>query len=257
MATKKPAAPAKTTGTALAVKKAVGGQVVDIRAQLAKEVADMASRVGAPGGDAIRITQDKKFEFPDGTKSNGPINLVIVDFVSMNQFYDGPYDKDNISPPACFAIGSNPTALVASDNSPVKQSAGCAACPMNQFGSDGKGKACKNGRVLAVLPPGATADTPLWILKVSPTALKSFDAYVTSVVRSFQLPPVSVITEISFDDSVTYASLRFGDPQPNDNLEACFARKEEAMARLLTEPDVSQYEAPAPQKKAAMPARRK
>ena len=217
----------------------------------------MAGRVGAPGGDVIKVTQDKRFEFPDGTKSNGPLNLVIVDFVSANSFYEGDYDPNNITSPACFSIGTKPTMMVPSDNSPVKQSNACSSCPMNQFGSAGKGKACKNSRVLAVLPVGATADTPLMILKVSPTALKSFDAYITSVVRSFQLPPVSVITEISFDDSVSYASLRFGNPTPNDNLEACFNRKDEAMARLLTEPDVSQYEAPAPVKKAAMPARRK
>lgn len=255
MATKKSAAASASTTVAIVKKNA--GAVVDIRAKLAAEIADMASRVGAPGGDAIKVTQDKKFEFPDGTKHNGPIKLVIVDFVSANSFYDGPYDKDNISPPACFSIGTNPTQLVPSENSPLKQSNGCAACPMNQFGSAGAGKACKNGRVLAVLPPGADADTPLWILKVSPTALKAYDAYVTGVARQFQLPPVGVITEVSFDDNVTYASLRFGNPEPNDNLEVCFARKEEAMARLMTEPDVSQFEAAPPPKKAAAPARRR
>ncbi|WP_025915474.1 hypothetical protein [Herminiimonas sp. CN] len=250
MATKKPA------GTAVAVKKTTAGNIVDIRALLAKEVTDMASRVGAPGGDSIKVTQDKKFEFPDGTKSAGPIKLVIVDFVSANSFYEGAYDPNNISPPACFSIGSNPTQMVPSENSPVKQASACGACPMNQFGSAGNGKACKNSRVLAVLPPGATADTPLWILKVSPTALKAFDAYVTSVVRSFQLPPVSVVTEVSFDESLTYASLRFGNPEPNEDLEVCFARKEEAMTRLKTEPDVSQFES-APPKKATAPARRR
>jgi hypothetical protein len=254
MATKKPAAPAKT-GTAVAVKKA--GNIVDIRALLAKEIEGLASRVGTPGGDSIKVTQDKKFEFPDGTKSTGPIKLVIVDFVSVNKFYEGAYDPNAIVPPACFAIGQNPTQLVPSKNSPVAQCSSCSACAMNQFGSAGAGKACKNSRVLAVLPPGAVEDTPLWILNVSPTALKSFDAYVTSVARSFQLPPVSVVTEVSFDDSVTYASLRFGNPEPNENLVVCFGRKEEAMARLLTEPDVSQYDAPAPPKKAVSPGRRK
>jgi hypothetical protein len=262
MATKKPAAPADKPAaktTAVAVKKTTGSVVSleAMRAKMALEIASLAERVGAPGGDAIRVTQDKKFEFPDGTKSAGPFQAVIVDFVSANSFYEGAYDANNISPPACFAIGTNPTQLVPSNNSPVKQSDTCSGCAMNQFGSAGNGKACKNGRVLALLPPGATADTPLWILKVSPTALKAFDAYITSVVRQFQLPPVSVLTEISFDESVTYASLRFGNPEPNENLEVCFNRKDEAMARLLTEPDVSQFEAAPPQRKAASPARRK
>lgn len=255
MATKKAAAPAAKAGTAVAVKKPSGGQVVDIRAQMAAEIADLANRVGAPGGDTIKVTQDKKFELPDGTKTNGPLKLVIVDFIAANNFYQGAYDKDNITPPACFAIGLDPKAMTPSVNSPLKQCNTCVSCPMNQFGSDGAGKACKNGRVLAVLPPDADADTPLWVLKVSPTALKAFDGYVSTIARQFQVPPIGVVTTVSFDDNVTYASLRFGDPEPNQNLESHFGRKEEAKKRLLTEPDVSQFSA-APAKKATPPRRK-
>lgn len=241
-----------------AVAASGGSAVVDMRAQMRAEVQEMASRLGAPGGDVIKITQDKYFEFPDGTKHAGPINLVIVDFVSANNFYDGPYDQNNITPPACFAIGLNPTELVPSNNSPVRQADSCAVCPLNQFGTDdrAKGKACKNTRVMAVLPPGATADTPLWVLKTSPTAIRNFDAYVKAVANAFELPPVGVVTEISFDPSVTWPSLRFGNPQPNEDMALCHGRRKQAMDRLMVEPDVSGYEAPAPVKKAA-PVRRR
>lgn len=254
MATKK-AAPRDA-----AVTTTAGGgssALVDMRAKMRAEVAALAERLGAPGGDVIKITQDKFFQFPDGTKHPGPINLVIVDFVAANNFYDGPYDPNNISPPACFAIGLNPTELAPSDNSPVKQATSCAVCPLNAFGSDGKGKACKNTRVLAVLPPGATKDTPLWVLKTSPTAIKPFDAYVKSVANSFELPPIGVVTEISFDPAQTYGSLRFGNPQPNADFDVCYSRRREAMERLMVEPDVSAYEPPPPPKQAVAPVRRK
>lgn len=250
MATKAPAAP---KSKALTVPKATN--IVNIKDALAREVASLAGRVAAPGGDSIKVTQDKKFLLPDGTKTEGPLQLVIVDFVSANRFYEGAYDKDNITPPACFAIGDIPTALVPSVNAPVRQSDSCGACPMNQFGSAGAGKACKNARVLAVLPPDADADTPLWILNVSPTALKAFDSYVGEVARKFNLPPVGVVTEVSFDPNVDYGSLRFGNPKPNEEVNTHFARKEEARTRLTVEPDVSGYEAPAPSRKPA--ARRK
>jgi hypothetical protein len=255
--TKMPAAKPAKTGTAVAVKKVSANNIVDIRALLAKETESLGERVGAPGGDSIRVTQDKNFEMPDGTTLTELKGVVIVDFVSTNKFYEGAYDPKNISPPACFAIGTNPSQMVASDNSPVKQADTCAVCPMNQFGSSGNGKACKNSRVLALLPADADEDTPLMILGVSPTALKAFDAFVTSIVRSFQLPPVGVMVDITFDPNSSYASLRFGNPQPNTNLANHFARKDEAQKRLATEPDVSQYEAPAPARKAAAPARRK
>jgi hypothetical protein len=112
---------------------------------------------------------------------------------------------------------------------------------MNQFGSDGNGKACKNGRLLAVLPPDATADTPIWLLQVSPTAIKAFDAYVTSVTRMTQMPPISMIATVGFNDSVTYAQLEFTDPQPNPNLAVMFARQEEARDLLNAVRDVSGY----------------
>lgn len=249
MATKK-----ATPQHAVAPASTSGGAVMDIRAQMRAEIAAMNTRLGAAGGDVIKCTQDKQFELPDGRRSAGPLSLVIVDFVSANFYYETAYDKKNTTPPACFALGLNPTELVPSNHSPARQADACASCPMNQFGSDGNGKACKNTRVLAVLPPGATPDTPLWTLKVSPTAIKAFDAYVKSVAATFEMPPVGVITEVSFDPNQSYGSLRFGSPQPNPDLEVGLARRKEAMARLMTEPDVSAYAAPAPAKKA--PARR-
>lgn len=240
------AKPAKTK--ALVIPKKNASSVVSIKDALEREVAANANKTAPPGGDAITIGQDKTFKLPDGTKTPGPLQLVIVEFNSSNKFYEGAYDKDNIAPPACFAIGENPTTMAPSDNSPNKQSDSCSTCPMNLFGSSGKGKACKNTRVLAVLPPDADADTPLWVLNVSPTALKAFDSYVGEIARKFNLPPIGVVTEVSFDPNVDYASLRFGSPTPNANLADHYARKDEAKKRLLSEPDISQYEPPVPTK---------
>ncbi len=244
------------TAKTSAVKKA-STAVASIQERLKAEVAGIQERIGAPGGDVISITQDKHFKLPDGTKHPGPMNVVIVDFVAGNFFYEGAYDPNNITPPACFSLGTNPSQMVPSNNSPVRQSDSCATCPMNQWGSDGKGKACKNSRLLALLPVDADNETPVMVLKVSPTAIKAFDSYVATVARSFQLPPLGVVTEISFDDAVTYASLRFKNPTPNENIELAFNRRDEARKRLMTEPDVSSFEnAPPPPKKPAARARR-
>ena len=201
----------------------------------------MADRTAPPTGVNIKITQDKKFQLPDGTKTDGPLDLVIVDFVSKNTYYEGAYDPNSIVPPNCFAIHPEPKQLTPSDNSPEKQSDTCATCPQNQFGSAGKGKACKNGRVLAVLPPDADENTPLWILNVSPTALKGFDGFVGAVNRQFGMPPIAVVAEVGFNESETFASLVFSNPRPNEGLEVHFARQAEAAEMLATEPDVSSF----------------
>ena len=240
----------KATSTAVAVKK-TGSNVVSIQDALRAQVAALADKTAPPGGNSIRVTQDKQFILPDGTKTPGPLQLVIVEFASKNTFYKGKFDPKAIVPPVCFALGSNPLKMVPSDNSPLKQAEDCSSCPMNQFGSDGDGKACKNSRVLAVLPPDADENTPLWLLATSPTANKGFDGFVTSVARIFQMPPVGVVATVGFDPSVTYAKLVFTDPQPNPNLDMCFSRQGEAQAMLAVEPDVSQYKAEEPAKKAA------
>lgn len=234
--TKKPAA-----STAVAVKKTTGANLVSIKEAMAAQLADLASRVAPASGNAIRVTQDKQFLLPDGTKTPGPLELVVVDFTSKNSFYEGAFDPKAISPPACFSIGQNPLKMTPSNNAPVAQSTDCQSCPMNQFGSAGTGKACKNSRVLAVLPPDADADTPMWTLATSPTANKGFDGFVSSVARVFQTPPVGVVVSVSFDPNETYAKLVFTNPQPNENLAEHFGRQAEAAAMLAVEPDVSQY----------------
>lgn len=244
----------KAPGTAVAIK--AGSNVVDIQAMLKAQAAAMSERTAPASGNYIRVTQDKQFMLPDGTKTPGPLELVIVDFSSKNSFYEGAYDPKAITPPACFAIGPNPLKMVPSDNAPLKQAVSCQGCPMNEFGSAGTGKACKNSRVLAVLPPDADADTPLWLLATSPTANKGFDGFVNSVARVFQTPPIGVVATVGFDTNETYAKLVFSDPKPNENIAAHFSRQEEAREMLAVEPDVSSFVKEKPAARGKVAARR-
>lgn len=256
MATAKKTAPAKKT-TAVATKSA---GAVSVQDKMREMLARNAEKTAPASGNKIRITQDKQFVLPDGTKTRDALALVIVDFCSKNAFYAGAFDKDNVQPPACFAIGDNPLRLVPSDNSPEKQADNCAECPNNVFGSAGTGKACKNGRVCAVLPPDASADDPMWILEVSPTAIKGFDGYINGLATRMSLAPFAVVTQVSFDENKDYASLVFSDPEPLDDASLFAERIDEAQTMLRAEPDVSGYgqqkPKPAPARKAAAPARK-
>lgn len=241
MATTKPAAKTAAKSTAVAVKKPTSANIVSIKDALKAQVAAMAGRTAPSTGNMIRATQDKKFLLPDGTKTDGPLKLVVVDFTSKNSFYESAFDQKNPTPPACFSIGDDIKSMVPSKNAPLSQAANCASCPNNQFGSDGDGKACKNSRVLAVLPPDADESTSLWLLATSPTATKGFDAFVASTARVFEMPPVGVVVEVGFDPSVTYAKMTFGEAEPNPNVGVHFARQAEARELLTAEPDVSKF----------------
>jgi hypothetical protein len=233
-------ATSKKPSTAVAVKVASSNSVVSLKDALKAQVAALAGRTAPDSGSAIRLSPGK-FTLPDGTTTPGPLELVIVDFTSKNLFYAGAYDPKNIVPPNCFSIGNDITTMVPSKNAPEPQAASCAACPNNQFGSAGDGKACKNSRLMAVLPPDADADTPMWTLATSPTANKGFDGHVSSVARLFEMPPVGVVTEVSLDPNTTYAKLMFSNPKPNPQGGVHFARMDEAKAMLAVEPDVSGF----------------
>lgn len=236
----------KKTSTAVAVKKTIN--IVSLQDEIKKEIAAAAEATGAPGGDQIFVTQNKTFKLPDGTETGGPIEVVIVDYVTLRAYYDRAFDQKNPCPPACAALSRNVNGMVPFKESPDKQSQQCSGCPMNEWESadSGKGKACKEHRVLAVIPGDADATTELSILRISPTALKAFDAYVRTLSSATQKAPFQVVTKISFDPNQTYASLRFGDPVPcnEDLLAVAFSMRDAARARLLTQPDFSGYTKP-------------
>jgi hypothetical protein len=242
MATKTAAKPeAKSTTTAVARAKV--NLPANINEQFANEVAALQKRISAPSGDRITVTQGKTFKLPNGLEVD-ELECIIVDFAAANFYYDTTFDRNNIVPPKCFAIGLEPAGLVPSGNSPESQCASCAGCWANQFKSaaNGRGKACSNTRLLGILPLDADQDTPIQILKVSSTGLKSFDGHVATVASKYGVPVRGVSTKVTFSDD-EWASLRFNvieklsvkDPL----LAVAQSVKESTMTRLLTEPDVT------------------
>lgn len=221
-------------------------------ADLQKEMEEMRARLQAPSGDRIKI-DNKMFVLPNGDK-NDVMNAIIVDFVYFNAYYTSAFDPNQIVPPDCFAIHPVASEATPSPNAIDAQCDSCQACPQNQFGSAGKGKACRNSVLVALLPPDADMDTPLMLLNLSPTAIKPFSAYMSSLLR-LNRPPYSVVTEFFCDPNSKYDSVRCSDPQPVDDevLEVVRARRAEARERLMTEPDFKDQAAANEAKAASKP----
>jgi hypothetical protein len=218
---------------------------VELRAQMAEQVAADLARLGNTGGkDSIRVLQDKTFQMPDDTIVAGPLEMVIVDFVYRNEYYTEAFNRKDIKAPACFAVNPEQKLLIPTPNSPKMQvpaGESCNKCQWDKFGSSatGDGKACKNTIYMAVLPTDATEDSPLYVIKTSPTAINPFNNHVAKVGRTVSLPLWAVTSKVFFDPGVTYASLRFDIAGPNPIAEMTMRRKDEARHRLLQEPDFS------------------
>jgi hypothetical protein len=222
--------------TAVARAKVIPNLPADLREELNADVVSIKDRIGAPGGDYISATRNKTFRLPGADNEAQEMTGVIIDWVSFNQFYEGRYDPNAIKPAVCGALGINPEALTPMAQSPKKQAENCKACPQNQWGSDGKGRACKNQRLIAIANPLDPA-LPFALLKVSPAAIKFFDKYVATLANA-QKHPVEVVTKFFFDPSVEYPSVRFEIVEPNTDTAAYAALRKTARARLLTEPDM-------------------
>ncbi len=192
------------------------------------------------GGNKIKIKRGA-FNFADGSKVEEEMIAVIIAHAAKNVYFEHGYDPDSMEPPLCYAVGENANDMKPSASAPEPQAANCQECPHNKWGSGiGNAKACSNRRLLALLPEDAAgADDDLHLLDLAPTSIKSFDGYVSSLAARKTIP-VTVATKLKIDDSVDYAKCDFKADHANANMEAHFARLEEAKNLVLREPKYEQ-----------------
>ena len=197
---------AATSGKTLATTAAGNKSIALVDQELANEVANLKNQIGQASGNKIKVEATGDFVLPDGMNLGNEIQVVVVDFVTRNSFYSGPYNPNNPTPPDCYSIGKNLADLAPEADSPAIQGDKCATCPLNQYGSgdNGKSKACKNSRSLAVIlvdpeDPDASAalDAPIYTLDLPRTAIKSFDGAVAYIARSLAGPPVKAVLTVS------------------------------------------------------------
>ena len=210
--------------------------VLDIQAQLRAELEAAKDTVAPPSGFVIS-TKGKQFTLPDGSVSTGPMTATVLDWITLNMYYSGVYNPNKLEGPKCWALGKELAKLAPSNEAVQKQNDTCNGCDMNEWGSaqgGGKGKACKNTRRLLVVGE-LKEDSQPYTLTVSPTGLKHFDKYITSLTDR-GIHPIEVVTEISFDANEAYPSLRFKALEKHEQTELAWSLKEAGQSILLTEP---------------------
>jgi len=204
--------------------------------QIKQDLANIGDQTEGASVEKVRLSA-KGFKAPDGSISE-TIQAVILDFVSTNDHYPDLYDKDNPTPPDCYAIGRNPNELAPAADLEGKLSDSCSTCPQNVFGSGpGNSKGCKNTRKLALMAEGgAVEDAPIWSMSIPPGSIRFFDTYVSGTLRGkHAVTPICVLTEFYMDTSRDFASPRCKVIRvlTNEELSAYYARKPEAEAILL------------------------
>lgn len=193
-------------------------------------------------------TKGKKFAIGDD-KLGTTLKCIILSTVFDHSYYDRPYDPDTTTPPACFAIGDVDSDLVPNEISPVKQHSNCRDCPKNQFqsASNGKGKACRNGRRLLICSVDSDCRAnfgDMAIVNVSPTALKGISKYIKSINNIKKLPVWAVVTTLSFDDDAAYPIVvpTFEKSVHPDDITVIAERSQEFIELVSVVYDVEDFE---------------
>lgn len=131
-----------------------------------------------------------------------PLKSADAKVYYANGYVEGSEDK-----PTC----SSNDGVTPNQDSAEIQSAQCATCPRNQWGSritesGAKAKECQDSKRLAIAVPGALGDPML--LRVPATSLKPLAQY-GAFVEKRGVPYYGVLTRIGFDYTVAHPSLTF------------------------------------------------
>lgn len=120
------------------------------------------------------IHQGQMFRFPDDSKK-ASFTGILLHKQFCNAWWKESFDKTGGgTPPDCSSLD----AITPDYNSPEVQAEKCSKCERNKFGSDGRGKACKNmvrAHVLIDQEP-----TP-YRLTLSPTNIRTVNDYISKV----------------------------------------------------------------------------
>lgn len=248
-----------------------GGKALAVLSQeLAQLAQDESANIPASAG-AFLSSKGKRFTFQDQALQD-PLQVIIVDHALSNAFYPDGYDPNNPKSPDCWAVAKVEGELAPPADLDTKVSDSCTGCPNNVFGSadTGRGKACKNGRILAVLilaedvrkiTPKVIEDAPLAYLRLSPTALKPFNGYLKRITGQLSKPLFSVVTALRFDEAMEQPVVLpdfVGELTDEGAIRAIMTKREELQEELLAGyPKFDREEAPKGKGRKAPPQAKK
>ena len=241
--------------------------------KLAQMAAGYAKQEENTGGGQFFSVKSGQLTWQDSPLPGNKVAVIILDGLIENAYYAGEYDADNPQPPKCFAFGRVETEMAPHEQVIElgdQENDMCQGCPNNAFGSAerGNGKACKNSRRLAMIPAGTFKNgskfepykkgeelegSSMGFLKLPPTSIKGFAAYVKQLEGTLRRPPFAVYTLVSVvPDPKTQFKIVFETLGlvPDNLLDVAFKRHEEAKSQI-EQPYMPPEEAAAPKRGAA------
>lgn len=252
MATKNAVTKAKPTGGALVNWQQ---RLTQIATQAIEQEASVAT------GNFLNF-KGGQMSFQGAPIQGNKLDVVVVDAILENAYYENKYDPDEPQPPSCYAFGRNDKELRPHPEASDPQSETCATCRWNRFGTaeNEKSKACKNIRRLALVPadmvrrgPEATMKAEIAFAKIPVTSVKGWAAYVRTLAATEKRPPIGVVTKMStIPDPVSQFKVLFEHVEnvPDKVMGALMAKYDEVQESIMApypkpEPETARRSRPA------------
>jgi hypothetical protein len=222
--------------------------IVNIDEQLAQEAANIASHLVS--GVSTISTQGGRFKFPDDTRRDGPLSLVVLAAVFQNQLWNGNEMNNTPKLDGAFEYGIvcaansdatlNKHSMAPFPSSPLNQAVGCENCPQNMWDNTTKPARkigqCKNTFTMAVMFPDPDLDSTIYILRTSPTGTTEASRAYNRLRQLYGHPLRGCLV---FDFAPTRKGadrLKTEVGSENPNYAKHFAYRDEAMRLVTMEP---------------------
>lgn len=242
--------------------------------EMAEEAARTAQQERKVGGGKYFSVKGATLKYDDAPVQGNRVAAIVVNSVIEQLYYAEEYDPDRKTSPDCYAFSHDPDELAPRDDVPNKQAETCAECPHFKWGTgkNGKGKACREHRKLAIVAAGVLDDNDeleafevedlqrgdMATMKVPTSSIKNWAGYAKQLASALKRPTRAVVTQISVKPHEKNQYEMFFEPigkLEQEKVQAMNDRYDEA-EELLNRPyaEVSEEEE-APKPRRAKPAK--
>ncbi len=149
------------------------------------------------------------------------VRMVLLGYLDVYRYFQTPYGKGPNGPPQCYSLDLRTGKGIPGSD--------CTQCELAQFGSDGRGRACRQYRLLFGTRP---EDHMLLQADLSRMSIKSSKEYFRRM-RARLVPPYAEVTIISFETTEGYPRATFAPGPRLTGEEAQLMRVYYAAMRTL------------------------
>lgn len=180
--------------------------LITLEGEIAEAIAEEMDGLGTIPYDRVKIPSGGglAFELPgeddEDTQSATELVGVILFHHPINAYWKEKFAGGNEKPDCSSYDGK--TGVIRETG----ECRDCAACPYNQFGSDGNGKACKNVHRVYMLREGNPV--PI-ILSLPPTSLKYMRDYISKRILLKGMRSYHAVTKITLKKEKSAAGITY------------------------------------------------